>query len=129
MVHILLMSNQDEFVPPPASSSSYVRRKPPSQDCAAEGMITIEPVSLRRGSWRHSDGYLNSLRRLDPQIAVVIFYGVLTAMMFYLYWNKYKSIAMASLYTTSSLVILAVSLATVFGIDFLGAMGGAVLPN
>ncbi len=107
---------------------TYVRRKPPSQDCEAEKMITIEPISLRRGGWRHM-GISSTLRHIDPQIGVVIFYAVMTSVIFFLYWRKYKSLLSASIYTTSSITMLGMSFAAAFGIDPLAALGSTILAH
>ncbi len=113
----------------PVTMPVYVRRVPPSQDCEAEKMITIEPVSLRRGGWRNTDGFLNDLRHMDPKVGVVVFFGILAAVMFYLYWKTYKSLGIATIYTTSSLALLSLSLSAAFGIDFFGAVGAAFMPH
>lgn len=113
------------------SSSTAITRRSlrPSQNCEIEKMVTIETVSLRKGGWRNTDGFLNDLRHIDPQAGVLIFYGSLTAVMFYLYWRKLRSLSTSTLYTTSSLAMIALSLSAAFGIDFFGAVGAAFLPH
>jgi cbb3-type cytochrome oxidase subunit 3 len=110
----------------PEEPFTYVRRIPPSQNCQAEEMITIEPISLRRGGWRKTEGALNNIRHMDPKFGTVVFFGVVTAVMFFLYWKKYNSITASALYTTSSLTLLAVALSASLGIDFLSAVGANI---
>lgn len=109
--------------------SSYIRRKPPSQDCTAEQMITIETVSLRKGGWRNTEGFLNDLRHMDPNVGVMIFFGAMTAIIFFMYLKKYRSILMSSVYTTSSVALLALALSATLGIDFFGALGVLIMPH
>lgn len=117
------MAAEEENVPP--AQSSYIRYKPPSQDCEPEKMVTIEPVYLGR---KHAS-ILSDIRHMDPKIGVVIFYGVITAVTFFLYYRTTKNISTASLYTTSSVAMLALSLSAAFGIDFFSAVGAAFMPH
>lgn len=109
----------------PSPQSTYIRYKPPAQDCEPEKMVTIEPVYLGR---KHAS-VLSNIRHMDPKIGVVVFYGVVTAVTFFLYWRACKNISMASLYTTSSVAMLALSLSAAFGIDFFSAVGAAFMPH
>lgn len=111
-------------------AEAYARRRTPpaERNCVAEKMVTIEAVSLRRGGWRNTEGFLNDLRHLDPNIGVLIFYGVITAMLFYLFWKTTKSMSIAAMYTTSGLSIIALTFGALFGIDFFAAIGASVFP-
>lgn len=112
--------------PPPAFT--YVRPRPhPNQDCEVERMISIEPISLRKGAWRHSDGVLSDLRHVDKKLGTIIFFGVITALLFYLFWRSEKSMPMAAIYTSSSLCIIAITFSLALGIDLFGAIGGGIM--
>lgn len=88
-------------------------------------MITIEAVSLRKGGWRrHSETILSDLRHLDPKVGTVIFFAVVTAVMFYMYFSRSRTIVSSAISTASSVGILAVVFSLAFGIDLVGAIGG-----
>lgn len=110
----------------PVVLPTYVRHVPPRINCEAEKMVKIETVSLRKGGWRNTEGFLNDLRHVDPKIGTLVFYGVITAVLFYLFWKKTKSMSMSSLYTTSALTMIALTFGAIFGIDFFSAVGAAL---
>lgn len=120
---------EEEEIPEAVPPIHYVRYIPPSQDCEAEKMVTIEPISLRRGGWRNSGTVLSDLRHVDPKLGIIIFYAVIAALLFFLYWKRFQSLAAASLYTTSSVTMFAVALHAAFGIDFFTAVGAAFVPH
>lgn len=120
--------NVDLLQEPAILIPTYVRHIPQAQNCEPEKMITIESISLRRGGWRNTDGFLNDLRHIDSNLGTLIFYGVVTAVLFYLYWKSTKSMTIASLYTTSSLCVIALSFGAIFGLDFFGALG-VIMPH
>lgn len=114
--------NPESTVQPPVLY--YVRpRPPPSQDCEVEKMITIEPISLRKGRLKYSDGILSDLRHIDPRLGTLIFFAILTGILFFLFMRTYKSAISASLYTASAVSSIA-AVFSIFGVDLLGAIGG-----
>jgi hypothetical protein len=113
----------------PHPISYYTRRIPPAQDCEPEKQITIEPVYLGRGGWRKSGTILSDLRRIDPHLKVIFFFAILTAIMFFFYQWRYKNVLISSLYTTSSVGMIALAMSAAFGIDFFTAIGAAFIPH
>lgn len=91
-------------------------------------MITIEPTSLRRGGWKHSEGIVSDLRHIDTKLGTLLFFGAITAVLFYLFYRTQRSMMGATIYTSSSVCMLAISFSTIFGIDLFGSLGASLMP-
>lgn len=119
----------EEVVNPEQVAPQFTYVRPINQDknCDIEKMITIEAVSLRKGGWRHNDRILSDLRHLDPKLATVIFFAILSGVIFFIFWRRCKSIPMTSLYTTYTMGIMAVVFSALLGIDFFTAVGAHIM--
>lgn len=118
-------------LPPAVEDEEYYRQntrriQEEEEACTPEDMITIETVSLRKGGWRNTEGFLSDLRHLDKNLAIVIFFAIITAILFLVFYKVYKSTIAAGLYTTSGVTVIAI-LFSMIGIDLFSSLGVMIL--